>query len=163
MATQVDVDYVVRLQSPCSRNGHQVRERLVDLYLERSLAKALPFSLAWRLPGYKNQASRSPDSPPFIQGPLGSVESLQPEKKEMAMTMLLDTALHLSLVVLPAICLFWALSKLGLESVVDAFGGTLGALIFTAWMVATIPIAFDLGLWGELKVERIAREGKQIG
>jgi hypothetical protein len=76
MATQVDVDYVVRLQSRCSRNGSQVRERLVHLYLERSLAKALPFSLACRLPGYKNQASRSTDSPPFIQGPLGSVESL---------------------------------------------------------------------------------------
>ena len=45
------------------------------------------------------------------------------------MTMLLDTALHLSLVILPAVFLFWALSKLGLESVVDAFGGTLGALI----------------------------------
>ena len=76
------------------------------------------------------------------------------------MTMLIDTALHLSLVVLPAVCLFWALSKLGLESIVDAVGGTLGALIFTTWMVATIPIAFDLGLWGELKVERIAREGE---
>jgi hypothetical protein len=81
----------------------------------------------------------------------------------MAMTMLLDTALHLSLVVLPAVCLFWALSTLGLESVVDAFGGTLGALIFTVWMVATIPIAFDLGLWGELKVERIVREDREIG
>jgi hypothetical protein len=135
----------------------------VRLHLERSLAKALPFSLAWRLRGYKNEASRSPERPPFIQGPLGSVESLWPEKKEMAMTMLIDTALHLSLVVLPAVCLFWALSKLGLESIVDAVGGTLGALIFTAWMVATIPIAFDLGLWGELKVESIAGEGKQIG
>ena len=79
------------------------------------------------------------------------------------MTMLLDTDLPLSIVVLPAVCLFWALSKMGLESVVDAVGGTLGALIFTAWMVATIPIAFDLGLWGELKVESIAGEGKQIG
>ena len=79
------------------------------------------------------------------------------------MTMLLDTALHLSLVILPAVFLFWALSKLGLERVVDAFGGTLGALIFTAWMVATIPIAFDLGLWGELKVEQIVREVKGVG